>query len=243
MSGCGPAFRHAARPFDMRREAPRLVESARRAMIAYEPPARVFELWEARRPVLIESPRGTGRAYMYTDGDTTHLCIRGTATAKDVLTDIDTVMHRVKDDVYIHGGFLDEFMSMETQITAAIGPNVTTLHISAHSLGAAVGQIAAAHYGERALRTVCHTIGCPRTGDAGFVGWFEKNVHENYRIANRRDPVPMVPAGGSWAHTMDRCILLGDERFWTPTHDVHYSDVRLEAHDARAYIDALSRWI
>ena len=233
----------------------------------YEEPARVFELWETRRPVLIESPRGTGRAYMYTEGDTAHLCIRGTATAKDVLTDIDAVMHHVKDDVYVHGGFLDEFTSMEPQISAAIGADVTTLHISAHSLGAAVGQIAAAHYGDasrsralrtgsRALRTVCHTVGCPRTGNAGFVRWFEKNVHENYRIANIRDPVPMVPAGYGWAHTMDRCVLLDTARgFQTPIQDdvwwrrvldgvldgVFHDRVRVEDHDIQSYITALQR--
>jgi predicted lipase len=151
-------------------------------------------------------------AFLWIESDVLYLSYRGTSSVQDALGDMNALPIQIKDNIYIHEGFYEQFKSIEYLVTKEIlkYPNIKTIQICGHSLGGAVAQIAAAFYGEKFhLKTViCHTIGCPRTGNDGFVEWFSKNVKKNTRIVNKRDIVTMVPQSPIWLHTMDKCIVI-----------------------------------
>lgn len=217
-----------------------LLDSILRARLVYEDPIKLWHdndksneyakvLEDVTKPISLNN----GLAYIWTKDDTLFLTFRGTYDINDVWTGLEFYQVRLKDDIFVHDGFHDEFKLLEPIISKFISEFSTlkTIHISAHSLGAGVGQIMAAHYGEKFpdLKIICHTMGCPRTGNLAFVKWFKKNVKENYRIANRYDPVTMVPTSWycpwlwtNWAHTMDTCIILDKDKYYTSQYDLSY---------------------
>jgi hypothetical protein len=199
-----------------------LVKAANRAKIAYLNPDEINKLWEDKDNVFdnaIECPvyitKNEASAYFWrentianTNGDKlANIIFRGTNSIQDVIDDLDMCLISVENKggrIKVHEGFYRQFISIEPYITKLIqDENITSLQIFAHSLGAGIGQIAAAFYGEKNIEVSIYTIGCPRTGNDKFVKWFTKNVKKNTRIVNQYDPVPTIPIWPTWVHTND----------------------------------------
>ena len=190
--------------------------------MAYFNQDEINKLWENKDSIFInaiEKPiyitKNEASAYLWIENTTidtnddkfANIIFRGTNSIQDVIDDLDTCLISVENKdgkIKVHEGFYRQFMSIEPQITKLIqDKNITSLQIFAHSLGAGIGQIAAAFYGERNIEVSIYTIGCPRTGNDKFVKWFTKNVKNNMRIVNQYDPVPTIPIWPTWVHTND----------------------------------------
>ncbi|KAK5972857.1 Triacylglycerol lipase [Trichostrongylus colubriformis] len=67
-----------------------------------------------------------------------------------------------------------------------------------HSLGGALATLAAARAAKQGLRTreniTVYTYGEPRVGDAQFATNYDSMIKDSYRVVNRRDIVPHLPA-------------------------------------------------
>jgi len=203
-----------------------LVKVAKMANIAYFNQDEINKLWENKDDIFInaiEKPiyitKNEASAYFWIENITVdtnddkcaNIIFRGTNSIQDVIDDLDTCLISVESKdgkVKVHEGFYRQFMSIETQITKLIqDKNINSVHIFAHSLGAGIGQIAAAFYGEKNIEVSIYTIGCPRTGNDKFVKWFTKNVKKNMRIVNQYDPVPSIPIWPTWVHTNDGFVI------------------------------------
>jgi predicted lipase len=136
---------------------------------------------------------------------------RGTKGYADVKTDIDEIraeLYPKNPEIKVHNGFLKQFNSIKQQLLDTINNNLnnlTAIHFSGHSLGAALATIAAGYFSplirlDNNIRIVCHTFGCPRLGNKGFVKWWADKVDESYRILNKHDPVPLVPVNPFYTH-------------------------------------------
>jgi len=167
-------------------------------------------------PVFVTSPKHTNmdaQGYMWSKDDTVYITFRGTSSPKDAFADID-VRTVIYNDVCIHKGFFDQFMSIEPQITDKLSKaSESTFVFAGHSLGGGLSQIAAPYYGKLfpAKKIVCHTFGAPRTGDIRFSRWFNTHVHEHVRVSNKNDPVPMIPIRPVWHHTFNTCLIIDDD--------------------------------
>lgn len=217
-----------------------LLQAASRSKMAYYPPETVQQMWEKTPdvyknefekwiypqlketkdpPVFITSPPSSGedaQAYVWkaTDG-TLYLVFRGTSSKQDALADLDVRTIALKNGARVHIGFYEQFLSVEPLITEQIEkslPEVKALNVAGHSLGSALSQIAAAHYGEKypSIDVSCYTFGCPRTGDVEFTRWFRRHVKNHVRVANENDPVPMIPQRPVWCHTNNTGVIIND---------------------------------
>jgi triacylglycerol lipase len=137
-------------------------------------------------------------------GDFRVLAFRGTEDKKDAITDM-RAMFRATPFGRTHEGFVGAFESVEGDIKAALAENRTMgkaepLILCGHSLGGALATVATrmlAAEGEEI--SACYTFGSPRVGDDEFADSFKTPV---YRVVNRADPVPMVPASGALRYIM-----------------------------------------
>lgn len=102
---------------------------------------------------------------------------------------------------FIHDGFADALKPVAArldELVAQLKDRRVLLHVTGHSLGAALATLAALRFG-RMPQTACpihtvHTFGSPRVGDAAFVQDF--NAHfsgRSYRFVNDEDLVTRVP--------------------------------------------------
>jgi predicted lipase len=156
-------------------------------------------------------------AYLWFIDTTAFISIRGTNDKNDALNDANALSIELNNNnsVRVHRGFYKYFVSIQDQITQELTkrPKISRLHIQGHSLGSAASQIACVIYKNLFPKKeiICHTIGCPRTGNSEFVKEFSKSVTQHYRCANEKDPVTMVPMRQIWSHTMDTCFTLLDD--------------------------------
>ena len=156
-------------------------------------------------------------AYLWFIGSDAYLSFQGTHNANDVLVDADVLSIELNNNktVRVHRGFYKYFVSMQDQITNELNkhPAISRLYIQGHSLGAGASQIACVVYKKLFpdKEIICHTIGCPRTGNSYFVEEFSKSVSENYRCLNEKDPVTMIPMRRLWTHTFGTSITLLDD--------------------------------
>jgi predicted lipase len=76
-----------------------------------------------------------------------------------------------------------------------VGGSVTSLRITAHSLGSALATMLAVDLaGNSVFKTpTVYTFASPRVGDKVFAGTYDALVSESWRIANLNDVVPNVP--------------------------------------------------
>jgi hypothetical protein len=114
--------------------------------------------------------------------------------------------HPEFDEVYIHTGFVEHLSSiqsnLETDILRTISSrtSIRDIFFVGHSLGGATAQIAALYMGSLLkgvsldIRVSCIGFGSPRIscGDQASAA-FKECVHENVRVINEDDIVPMLP--------------------------------------------------
>jgi len=202
--------------------------SATRAKIAYMDTQSIGDLWSTSQkdkthivyyifnnvkspPIIYTNTESGVFAYTYIQESTLHIVFRGTQGFEDVKTDIDEIRSELylgNPEIKVHTGFLTQFNSIKQQLFETIQEHkttLTTIHFSGHSLGAALATLAAGYFSplirlDNNIRIVCHTIGCPRLGNKGFVKWWADKVDESYRILNKHDPVPLVPVNPFYTH-------------------------------------------
>lgn len=208
--------------------------SAARAKLAYMGPEEVKQLWEnsstentlnyllfhnvKEEPNFYTDKETNAQMYIWKDGRTLHVVFRGTQEKYDALVDLDIIRSYLfpSTDILVHSGFLKQFRSLEHYIIieiVTIYNNIDTIHFSGHSLGAAVATLAAAYYGNMYKphkKIICHTIGSPRVGNKAFTEFFAKNVDEEIRITNVKDPVPLIPMSFLYMH-VSNSICINDE--------------------------------
>jgi len=149
-------------------------------------------------------------AYTWRQENVLHVVFRGTEGLDDVKIDMMEIQEPLfpgNKKILVHRGFLKQFRSIFGELLETINgaiDSVHTVHFSGHSLGAALATLAAGVFSPiiRSKRgiVVCHTIGCPRIGNAGFVDWYSGLVEESCRFLNYKDPVPLLPVNGFYKH-------------------------------------------
>lgn len=155
------------------------------------------------------------------------LSFRGSQSIRNWIANLDISMDDCDDlpvgddsDCQIHSGFNDAWNQVKDSVYTFIAnasstyPN-HTLIVTGHSLGGAVGTIAAANL--RAMGYPCdlYTFGSPRVGNEDFVNFVGSQEGNEFRVTNADDPVPRLPPSsfflGSYRHT--------SPEFWLTVQD------------------------
>lgn len=145
------------------------------------------------------------QGFLATAGDLAVLAFRGTEQKlDDWLTDAKA--DQIADPVGIvpgvlHRGFINAFNSIAASVGAefdALKTRGATLHVTGHSLGAALATLASLHCEARAssagLVASVHTFGSPRVGDPVFAAAFARALRGRaFRFVNHEDIVTRVP--------------------------------------------------
>lgn len=137
------------------------------------------------------------------------LSFRGTEVTElsDVLADLKTAKRSESRGGLVHRGFQQELDKIWDQVSKSV-ENIEQLHITGHSLGAAMATIAASRIREKVVALV--TFGSPRVGNNHFV---DTCTFEHYRVQNNCDDVTKVPPAfiGFRHHTMPKYMNLRGE--------------------------------
>lgn len=99
----------------------------------------------------------------------------------------------------VHTGFLECYHSIRNQFIPAmqqlIQRNFDKIYITGHSLGGAIGILAAIdlHYSLKLKNFQIFTFGQPRIGDLKFAQFLNQTFPLIYRVTNQNDVVPRLP--------------------------------------------------
>lgn len=130
------------------------------------------------------------------------ISFRGTDSFKDKLTDIRFFKKVVpydnkKGKIKAHTGFYEAYNNKQVKqnIAKYVTKEITTIYISGHSLGAALGILCALdiQYNFSHKNIECIVFGCPRVGNKHFVKSYNKRVIKTIRVENKNDIVTKIP--------------------------------------------------
>jgi triacylglycerol lipase len=98
----------------------------------------------------------------------------------------------------VHKGFRQIYKSCSAEmfnLLATLGPEIETLYVAGHSLGAAISTLACVDIAEnsRFHQPVHYTFASPRVGSLAFVNKFSGKFTTSYRILNTEDIVITEP--------------------------------------------------
>jgi triacylglycerol lipase len=176
---------------------------------AYETNPTLLAIWLQQHGFTVKQcfsdPKTDTQGFLAVAGSVAVLSFRGTEKKlSDWLTDANA--DQIADPAGIvpgglHQGFITAFNSVAAAVDAeldALKAAGATLHITGHSLGAALATLAALHCEGRAksagLVSSVHTFGSPRVGDTVFAAAFERALRNRaFRFVNNEDLVTRVP--------------------------------------------------
>ncbi|KAI9137759.1 Alpha/Beta hydrolase protein [Paraphysoderma sedebokerense] len=125
----------------------------------------------------------------------------------------------------VHRGFQDTFEPVRedvlTEVRQALQQNPTyTVHVTGHSLGGAVANLAAIALKQDLNlpddKLILHTFAAPRTGDISFANWMTSQKFKQFRIVNKNDLVPKLPP--------------------PPVYDYRHASTEIWFQDSKAYV-------
>ena len=147
---------------------------------------------------LLDSTSGCQALVTRTD-DGLQVTFRGTESPLDAYASLlirRSTLDLPRKQVLVHRGYLEQFLSVRSQIWDLLGPDDRVITFSGHSLGGALATIAsldlAAHFPLRQVR--CVTFGSPRVGDSRFAREFKRYVPHSLRFVHEYDPIPTFPS-------------------------------------------------
>jgi hypothetical protein len=166
------------------------------------------------------------------------LVIRGTKQGCDFFTDVRAIPVQ-PNGTNVHAGFNGVFRSLEAQLAAFFshGYHPNCVHIVGHSLGGAIGTLAAdwikTH--SKATEVKLYTFGCPRVGMARFADTFTNGIGANniFRVYGPTDLVPMVP---TWPYIHVPLTGMGS---YASNH-LTWSPVSITAHFMDNYVNSVA---
>jgi hypothetical protein len=124
--------------------------------------------------------------------------VRGTASLKDALRDVDALQVPFEEGVgQVHKGFYTAFQAINEFVESYLSRFCSNqkVIICGHSLGGAIALLLAEalrRNKKQKYNILLYTYGAPRAGDSTFVEGAADLVH--HRMVNNNDPVPGVPA-------------------------------------------------
>merc|ERR1719272_335132 len=149
------------------------------------------------------------------DGDTDNIIVafRGTQDLRNWITNLNFPKSKEYAKCHgcrVHEGFYDAWRSVSTPLLNRVAqlylakPN-SKIHITGHSLGAALAVLCAAEIGaeNRSLGlnvTGVYTYGEPRVGNKAFQEFYNSGAHVSWRLTHWKDPVPHLPLEGMGFH-------------------------------------------
>ena len=176
---------------------------------AYETNATLLDGWlkqqgfQLVQPTIANAQTDT-QGFLATAGNVAVLAFRGTEKQlQDWFTDAQA--EQIADPAKIlpgalHQGFITAYNSVAEDVAKAIAalPAGTKLHVTGHSLGAALATLAALRLDATPASTgtvaTVHTYGSPRVGDPVFAAAFERAFRGRaWRFVNNEDLVTRVP--------------------------------------------------
>ena len=177
--------------------------------------------------------RGKSTAYK----DDALLVIRGTKKLADWITDANAFLVK-PNGTRVHKGFNDAFESLKPQLdTFFMDYRPACVHIIGHSLGGAIGTLAAEWIktNHRATSVKLYTFGCPRVGLSRYAEAFTNQIGaaNMYRVYNPTDVVPMVPIF-PYAH-----VPLPGVANYASHYNTVWSPVSFVAHFTSSYIQGV----
>jgi triacylglycerol lipase len=134
---------------------------------------------------------------------------RGTETPQDWLQDFDALAFPFPDVAnsgLVHQGFDAVYRTIRESVIAgvnAVRPNAASLWVTGHSLGGAVAVLAAFDLAKNTVAPLVpqiYSFAGPRVGDDVFKKNFDQTIPLCYRVWNRWDIVPQLPAPPQYIH-------------------------------------------
>ena len=154
------------------------------------------------------------QAFTLWKNNTIYISFRGTKDLSDIVDVINVKPKKLLEDVYVHAGFAEQFMSIEEKITDDIEHIMSEYPIqriifTGHSMGGALATIASIIYSRmfKDLYTTCHTLGCPSLGNQGFVDLFDNCVDDSARLEVDEDLIPKLFVNKKFIHVSHGIIL------------------------------------
>lgn len=134
---------------------------------------------------------------------------RGTETPEDWLKDFDSLavpFGDINGSGLIHQGFAAVYLTIRNSVIAGVDAakvNATSMWVTGHSLGGAVALLSALDFAKNAVPPLApqlYTFAGPRVGDDTFKNLFDAAIPLCYRVFNRWDIVPQLPAPPVFIH-------------------------------------------
>jgi hypothetical protein len=147
--------------------------------------------------------RNNIQAFWCVGDDVALLCFRGTSNTGQWIRDLRLIPidHPWGN---VHAGFSKGFKSVEGDLLKFLANAKRLKHvwITGHSLGGALGVLAAAWLRMKGVRSRIYTYGQPRVGLGEFANMVNKQFPGHYiRFVNQSDIVPRVPPGLLYRHS------------------------------------------
>ena len=170
----------------------RLLRSAMASKLAYSKDFIDSTSIRRIRPLLHDVPnalvhrinckRSGARVYVWDCGDnSTLLSFKGSDSPRDFYTFLNyrpVSFHFADASVQIHGGILNMFSEIESELSEVLSTQRKYITFCGHSQGGSHALLAAAYYGNMFSNRVisCHTFGAPRVGDEAFLNWLNSGL-------------------------------------------------------------------
>lgn len=145
--------------------------------------------------------------FLYYKGSTLYIVFRGSSSASDFVTDVKFFLNELpneflsqKNNIKVHSGFLEQFLSVRSTILnqIALCPAAYEICVIGHSLGGSLATLCAFFlktvYPRRFIK--CVTFGSPRVGNDDFVKKFDEIINKSIRCVNADDIVTRRPYWG-----------------------------------------------